>query len=171
MRTRAGDPDRCRQAAWAGCRVSAALNLALTLLAALVLRANASGRGATKLPAIWKSETTGNEYQVALSGNTFRANWIRIPPVLASHGAYVKTECHRQGAKWVGTSSSLLPCSVGEGSAQRLKRWCPIETRTEIESISVDRIAGRGQTVKKVDCETCKLLETGWAPWVWVPEK
>ncbi len=141
--------------------------LAAVGLMAWALRASEIGR----LPKLWRSETTGNQYRVELAGNVFRADWITLPAALAKQGAFLRTECHRKGEKWVGTSSSRLPCDLGQGATEHLARLCNIETRTEIDSISPERITGHGETLKKVDCGTCKVLATGWAAWSWVPTK
>lgn len=153
-------------------RVFARAKLALLAATLVVALAHwASPSDLKLLPKLWRSETSGNSYRVAVSGELFQADWVKLPAVMARHGAYVHTECHRQGAKWVGTSSSLLPCTVGQGPDEHLAQWCKIQTRTEIDSLSSDRITGHGQTVKKVDCQTCKLLDTGWAAWTWTPER
>ena len=123
------------------------------------------------LPKLWRSETTGNQYRVEISRDILHADWIRLPTALAKQGAFLRTDCRRKGQKWVGKSSSRLPCEVVQGAAERLARLCNIETRTEIDSISPDRIAGHGETLKKVDCGTCKVLASGWTAWSWVPAK
>ena len=119
----------------------------------------------------WKSLTTGNEYRVWVENEVFHAEWVNVPEDMARHGAYLHTLCRHTGSKWAGTSESLLPCTVGEGADQRTVNWCKVETQTEIDSIAADRISGRGQTIKKVDCRRCKALETGWAAFVWVPKR
>ena len=103
----------------------------------------------------WKSQTTGNEYRVWVENEVFHAEWVNVPEDMARHGAYLHTLCRHTGSKWAGTSESLLPCTVGEGSDQRTVNWCKVETQTEIDSIAADRISGRGQTIKKVDCQSC----------------
>ena len=104
----------------------------------------------------WKSLTTGNEYRVWVENEVFHAEWVNVPEDMARHGAYLHTLCRHTGSKWAGTSESLLPCTVGEGADQRTVNWCKVETQTEIDSIAEDRITGRGQTIKKVDCHSCK---------------
>jgi len=119
----------------------------------------------------WKSQTTGNEYRVWVENEAFHADWLNVPEDMARHRAYLHTLCRYTGSKWAGTSESLLPCTVGDGADQRTVNWCKVETQTEIDSIAADRISGRGQTIKKVDCQSCKVLETGWAAFVWVPKR
>ena len=152
----------------------------LVILAALhcaFLRAGqpqASSRGSfTKslVVSFWKSETTGNEYRVRVEGDTFRAEWVNVPPSLASHGSYVRTECKRLGSKWIGTTRSLLPCTEGSGPNAKILNWCPLVTRTEIDSIAPDRITGRAQAIHSSDCQSCKVLETVWKDFVWTPKR
>ena len=120
---------------------------------------------------VWKSETTGNEYRVRIEGDTLYAEWLNIPAAWAGHGAYVRTECRRLGQKWIGTSRSRLPCMEGSGPKARIVNWCPIVTRTEIDSVTPGRITGRGQAIRRSDCQSCKLLETAWSDFVWRPKR
>ncbi|PYV24718.1 MAG: hypothetical protein DMG27_12145 [Acidobacteria bacterium] len=136
------------------------------LVTALALDGSSQARRRT-----WKSQTTGNEYRVWVEKDAFHAEWVNVPEDMARHGAYLHTLCRYTGSKWVGTSESLLPCTEGEGPDQRTVNWCKLQTRTEIDSIARDRITGRGQTIKRVDCQSCKPLETGWAAFVWVPKR
>jgi len=149
----------------------------LSLLCAGVIRAGQAPRAA-KPPthgslssSVWKSQTTGNEYRVQIEGDTFRAEWTNVPQQVASHGGYVRTECKRLGSKWVGTTRSLLPCTAGSGATARVLNWCPLVTRTEIESIAPDRITGRAQAIRQSDCQSCKLLEAVWRDFVWAPKR
>ena len=118
----------------------------------------------------WKSQTTGNEYRVRVQGDSFYAEWTNLSPDFASHGAYVRTECRRVGSKWIGTTRSRLPCTGGPGPKPKVLNWCPLVTRTEIDSIAPDRITGRGQAIRRSDCQSCKLLETEWKDFVWTPK-
>ena len=120
---------------------------------------------------LWKSQSTGREYRVRAQGDTLYAEWVNLPPAYSEHGAYIRTECHRVGAQWIGTSRSLLPCTREINGKEQIANWCPLVTRTEITAIAPDRITGRGQSLRQFDCQTCKVLETGWADFVWVPEK
>jgi hypothetical protein len=119
----------------------------------------------------WKSQTTGNEYRVRIEADTFRAEWTNVPADVAGHGGYIRTECKRVGSKWIGTTRSLLPCTAGSGPNAKIVNWCPLVTRTEIDSIAPDRITGRAQAVHRSDCESCKLLETVWKDFVWAPKR
>jgi hypothetical protein len=129
-----------------------------------------TGPSAALAHSLWKSETTGNEYRVDVVNDTLRAEWVNVPAEISSHGGYVRTVCRRSGSKWQGTSASLLPCSTGEGAKERVVNWCHLETRTEIDLITSDRITGHGESVKRVDCEHCQVVERGWTAWVWTPK-
>jgi hypothetical protein len=122
-------------------------------------------------PQVWTSETTGNDYSVRIEGDVFRADWVNLPPAMAKQGVYLRTECHRMGSKWVGVSDSRLPCSVGAEANDRVIRWCQLRTRIEIDSMAPDRITGQAEGLKRVDCQECKILESGWKDFVWVPKR
>jgi hypothetical protein len=122
---------------------------------------------------IWVSETTGKEYHVTADNDAFRAEWVNISPESAAHGAYIRTECKRQGSKWVGTSASFVPCSVGSDPKSKIENWCHLETKIEIESITADRISGRGEAIKSggFDCAKCKILDSEMKDFFWSPKR
>lgn len=139
-----------------------------------------AGQGAARGPepasrasssSVWKSQTTGNEYRVRIETDTFHAEWTNVPPDVAGHGGYVRTECKRIGSKWIGTTRSLLPCTGGAGPGAKILNWCPLVTRTEIDSIAPYRITGRAQAIRRSDCQSCKLLEAVWKDFVWTPKR
>jgi hypothetical protein len=131
-----------------------------------------SGAGkAGQLPDVWRSLTTGKEYFVRMDKNHFYAQWVNLPPVSAQRGAYIHTACELKGSKWVGTSDIYMPCAVGEGKNEKIANTCHLNLKIEIDSISKDRITGRGQTLRKFDCGACKVIEAGWANFEWVPAK
>jgi hypothetical protein len=155
------------------------LGIILLELVGLPLRAQkgtrpTQGQSAQVIPApfkTWKSQTTGREYRVKVGNDLLYAEWVNLPPAMAQGGAYIRTECRRVGAKWVGTSRSYLPCTVGEGPKEHIGNWCRLLTRIEIDTIAADRISGRGESLRRFDCKTCKVLETSWADFVWVPKR
>jgi hypothetical protein len=151
----------------------AAVVIGMSLLAARFLPAGQVPELPKSFPAagIWKSQTTGNEYRVRIEGDTLYAEWANIPAAWVGHGAYIRTECRRLGSKWIGTSRSRLPCMEGSGPKARIVNWCPLVTRTEIDTVAADRISGRGQAIRRSDCQTCKLLETAWSDFVWTPKR
>ena len=145
----------------------------ISLLAAGFLSAVQAPEMPKPIPevGIWKSATTGNEYRVRIAADTLYAEWVNVPPAWAGHGAYIRTECRRLGLKWIGTSRSHLPCMEGSGPKARIVNWCPLVTRTEIDSVTADHITGRGQAIRRTDCQTCKLLEVAWSDFVWTRKR
>jgi hypothetical protein len=120
---------------------------------------------------IWKSETTGKEYRVRIEGDRFYAEWVNLPPAAAQRGAYIHTVCRRAGSKWVGTSNIFMPCTVGEGKSEHIADTCRLSLKIEIDSVTQDRITGRGQSLEKFDCQSCKVIATGWGNFVWIPAR
>jgi hypothetical protein len=120
---------------------------------------------------VWRSETTNKDYRVKIDGNKLYAEWVNLSPVAAENHAYIHTECRRQGEKWVGTSDVFLPCTTGQGAKEHIANTCHLKMKVELDSISKKMIKGRGQTLRKFDCTSCKLVEAGWADFEWVPAK
>lgn len=118
---------------------------------------------------IWTSLTTGKEYSVRTNGQTLHAEWVNIPPPLVQGGAYIRSECRRAGARWIGISRSYLPCDTMEGN-KRVQNWCNLLTKIEIDSMTADRITGRAEALRRFDCERCQILEKVWANFEWVPK-
>jgi hypothetical protein len=121
-------------------------------------------------PRLWKSETTGKEFRVWTEGGVFHAEWVNVSPGLAKGGAYIRSELRRAGTKWAGTSHLYLPCESLEAN-KPVSNWCLLETKMEIDALTADRIAGRGESLKRFDCRVCKILETGWAEFEWAPKE
>ena len=135
-------------------------------------RPASSGLGqAGQMPDVWRSLTTGKEYFVRMDKTHFYAQWVNLPPESAQHGAYIHTACELKGSKWTGTSDIYMPCAVGEGKKEKIANTCHLNLKIEIDSISKDRITGRGQSLRKFNCGTCKAVETGWGKFEWVPAK
>jgi hypothetical protein len=147
-------------------------------LAALLLAGSLSGAQpqvarSSGSETVWKSETTGHEYRVRIEGDVLRAEWANVPPEMGRQGAYVRTECRKVGTRWVGTTRSrlLLPCTeVSTPDGHHPSAWCSLVTRTEIDTISADRITGRAQAPKHLDCQACKLLDADWKDFTWTPK-
>jgi len=119
------------------------------------------------LPQVWKSLSTGREYRVKVEGDRFTAEWSNIPPQAAKQGAYIRSECHRSGTRWIGTSRILLACALGDGKT----KMCPMILRFEVDFISPDRITGGGEILRDFDCGSCAVRKTGWGPFSWTPKK
>lgn len=130
-----------------------------------------SAEQAHKLPDVWRSLTTGKEYYVRTDKIHFYAQWVHLPPVARQHGAYIHTVCTREKSKCAGTSDIYMPCVIGEGKNEKIGNTCHLTLQFEIDSISNQRITGRGQTLKKFNCGACKVIETGWGSFEWVPAK
>jgi len=127
-----------------------------------------------KIPRLWKSQTTTNEYRVRIEGDVLRAEWVNLPADLARNGAFVRTECRRVGSRWIGTTRSrlLLPCTEVPGPGDHHpSAWCSLVTRTEIDTVSPDRITGRAQAPTRLDCQACRLLDAAWKDFTWTPKK
>lgn len=120
---------------------------------------------------MWKSQSTGHVYRVRIEGQTLYAEWVDLPPGYVAHGAYIRTECRKVGDKWIGTSRSVLPCAKQVNAKDQVANWCPLVTRTEIDTMTPDRITGHGESVRNSDCASCKVLEKGWVGFVWAPVK
>jgi len=123
---------------------------------------------AAALPAIWSSAATGKEYRVKVEGDLFTSEWSNIPPQAAKLGAYIRTECHRNGTRWIGTSHFLLPfpCPAPNGKL----KMCPLTLRFEVDFISPERITGGGEILRDFDCGSCEVRKTGWGPFSWTPK-
>jgi len=118
------------------------------------------------LPQVWKSVSTGKEYRVKVEGDRFTADWSNIPPQAAKQGAYIRSECHRSGTRWIGTSRILLACPLPDGKL----KMCPMILRFEVDFISPDRITGGGEILRDFDCGSCAVRKTGWGPFSWTPK-
>ncbi len=160
-------------------KVAFGLGIFLTVAASLSTpRAQQSPKAAPRptahtgpAPAVWKSKTTDREYRVKVSKSIFNAEWVNISPALQQHGAYIRTKCRREGNKWVGTSQSYLPCTTAETPPNQYANWCHLETKFEVQKITADRITGQGESLKRFDCQKCKIIETEWAAFVWAPKR
>jgi hypothetical protein len=120
-------------------------------------------------PDVWQSVTTGKQYYVRKDKNHLYAQWVNLPPEAAKHGAYIHTACTLTGSKWTGTSEIYMPCTTGEGKDEKIANTCHLKLQIEFYSVGHDQIKGRGQTLKKFNCNTCQVIETGWKDFEWVP--
>ena len=122
---------------------------------------------------IWVSETTGKEYRVRVENDVVRAEWVNVTSELASHGAFIRSECKRQGSKWVGEASSYVPCTLETGPKPKIDNWCHLQTKFEIDSITPDSITGRTEAVGSttLDCMKCKLLRSEMKDFLWTPKE
>ena len=159
-------------------RLQAALNVALIGLITGVSVASPPQRrettdkkslAASRFPAQWLSETTGNVYRVVREGEALNAVEENLPRDAVRQGAYVRTELRRAGDKWVGTTRSYLKVTLSRPNEPVQSNWCHLTTRTEMFSISSDRITGRAEAVERIDASHCRILHTQWKDFVWKP--
>ena len=123
------------------------------------------------LPKIWHSEATQRDYRVEVKGDLFRAEWVNIPPVSASQGAYIHTECRRTGSKWVGTSSIRLLFGIPGAPEGKDTKLCSLTVRFEVDSLSPEKITGHSESLHSFDVNTCRVQQTSWGSFTWVPKK
>jgi hypothetical protein len=123
------------------------------------------------IPGIWHSETTQHDFRVEVTKDLFRADWVDIPPAAAKQGAYIHTECHRIGSKWVGKSSISLLFAIPGGPTGRNTRLCSLSMRMEVESVSPEKITGHTESLSSFDVNTCHVRNTTWREFTWVPKQ
>jgi hypothetical protein len=119
---------------------------------------------------IWKSLTTGNEYSVWIENERLYAEWVNVPRELAERGAFTRTESRRAGPRWMGTSQNYRPCDTTE-NGKRVRNWCHVVTKIEFDSVEASRMTGRAEGLRRFDCANCKILETVWKDFEWVPKE
>jgi hypothetical protein len=117
---------------------------------------------------LWRSITTGKEYRVKIVGDTLTADWANVPADAPS-GTSIHSECHKKGDKWIGTSAINMSCTLGKGKDEHIANSCHLTLQFEIDTVTKDKIAGRGQGLEQFDCTKCKVLMAGWGDFVWVP--
>jgi S1-C subfamily serine protease len=137
--------------------------------------ARTGGKGAppsisTQAVALWKSQTTGNEYRVEIEGETLKAERMDLPKDPAHEGAYVRTTAQHQGSKWIGKTQIFLPCALGHGP---VINKCHLTMGFEIMEMSSDLIRGRIENpdLRQFDCKSCNAPKKEWKDFVWVPKK
>jgi len=123
------------------------------------------------LPEIWHSETTKHDFRVGVTKDLFRADWVNLPPAAAKQGAFIHTECRRSGSKWVGTSSMNLLFSVPGAPAGKDTKMCSLTMRFEVDSVSPEKITGHSEALHAFDVNTCRVDQTSWGEFIWVPKK
>ena len=134
------------------------------------------GARSGKIPApptsarVWCSQTTGKEYRVWIENERLHAEWLNIPPEIAQRGAYIRTECRHVGQSWIGTSQSYLPCETTE-NGKHVRNWCHVKTKTEFNHVGANLMTGRSEGLRRFDCQKCKVLETVWKDFEWVPKE
>ncbi|MGH9402450.1 MAG: hypothetical protein ACRD2P_10120 [Terriglobia bacterium] len=130
----------------------------------------AAARTAT-FPPLWFSETTHTVYRVRIDGNVLRAEQANVPPEAAKQGAYVRTEVHKSGGKWIGTSKIYVQITGDQAGQHQQSNWCHLETNIAFLTLSPERITGRAEALQQVDIPKCRVLKKEWKDFVWVPAK
>ena len=123
----------------------------------------------SKLPKLWHSDATKHDFRVQVTNDLFRAEWMNVPPADAKQGAYIRTECRRVGAKWVGTSQINMPVAISPTGKDT--KMCMLKTRFEVDSITPEKISGHSESLHGFDVNTCTVLETKMVEFSWVPKK
>lgn len=125
----------------------------------------------SQLPKIWHSESTKHDFRVEVTKDLFRADWVNVPPSAAKQGAAIRTECRLAGDKWVGSSRvSMLFAIPGAPTGKDIK-LCSLTVRFEVTSISAEKITGHSEALHSFDVNTCRVQETKWADFTWIPKK
>ena len=124
-----------------------------------------------KLPKLWHSEVTQHDFRVEVTNNLFRADWVDIPAVAAKQGAQIHTECRRAGSKWVGTSSIKMLFGIPGSPAGKDIKLCPLTVRFEVDSVSPEKITGHSEALHSFDVNACRVQETRWGAFTWIPKK
>lgn len=123
------------------------------------------------LAKIWHSETTMHDFHVEVNNDLFRAEWVNIPPAAAKQGAYIKTECRKSGAKWVGRSSINMLFGLPGAPAGKDTKMCSLTVRFEVDSVTSLKITGHSESLRNFDVKTCRVQQTTWGEFTWVPKK
>ena len=101
----------------------------------------------------------------------FRADWVNMPAAAAKQGAHIRTECRRAGSKWVGSSNVNMLFAIPGAPAGKDTKLCSLTVRFEVDSISAEKITGHSEALHSFDVNTCKVQQTTWGEFTWVPKK
>jgi len=124
-----------------------------------------------KLPKIWHSEATKHDFRVEVTNDLFHAEWVNLPPAAAKQGAYIHTECRRAGPKWVGSSTVNMLFAIPGAPTGKDTKLCSLTVRFEVDSISAEKITGHSESLRSIDVNACRVQETKWAEFTWIPKK
>jgi hypothetical protein len=123
------------------------------------------------LPKVWHSESTKHDFRVQVTNDTFHAEWVNIPPAVAKQGTYIRTECNRAGAKWVGLSDINMLFGIPGDTSGKKTKLCHFKVRFEVDSISPEKITGHSEALRDFDVNTCQVKMASWGAFTWVPKK
>jgi len=133
--------------------------------------AMASDLAFDKLPKVWHSEATKHDFRAEVTKDLFRAEWVDIPPAAAKQGAYIHTECRRAGPKWVGSSRVNMLFAIPGAPSGKDTKVCSLTVRFEVDSVSPEKITGHSEAIHTFDVNACKVQETKWGEFTWIPKK
>lgn len=114
---------------------------------------------------VWSSLASGRDYKLRMDGEFIYAEWVNIPPALASTAAFMRSELKKNGDKWVGKVRSNLPYNYYANI-----KWCRIEADIEIDKISDTRIEGRAMNFKSINVRKCQPEKATWETFAWIPK-
>jgi Trypsin-like peptidase domain len=118
---------------------------------------------------VWTSLVSGRDFKVRIDGDYIYTEWVNLPPVLQSTAAFLRSESKKEGDKWVGKVRSLMPYEIKTWAAQTVK-WCSLESEFEIDKISESRIEGRSLNMPSIDVKKCKVTNSEWQSFTWIPK-
>ena len=124
-----------------------------------------------KLPKIWSSEATKHDFRVEVTNDSFHAEWVNIPAAAAKQGAYIHTECRRAGSKWEGSSRINMLFAVPGAPPGKDTKMCSLTVRFEVDSITAEKIVGHSEALRSFDVNACRVQESKWAEFTWIPKK
>jgi hypothetical protein len=124
-----------------------------------------------KLPALWHSDASHKDFRVVVKGDLFRADWVNIPAAAAKQGAYMRIECRRTGAKWMGSSIVYQGVAVPGAPAGAEVKMCRLTVRFVVESITPEKITFHSEVMREFDPAACRIQKTEWKEFTWVPKK
>lgn len=122
-----------------------------------------------QIPQMWHSVGTLHDFRVQMTNDLFHAEWVNIPPDDARQGAYIRTDCRRKGAKWVGLSSANMAFPVRRVRGGKDTKYCKLTLQFEVDSVSPEKIMGHSESPKKLDANKCHMSQTTWGEFTWVP--
>jgi hypothetical protein len=124
-----------------------------------------------QFPKNWHSESTKHDFRVDVTNDRFHAEWVNIPPAAAKQGAYIRTDCRRAGAKWVGSSSVNMLFAIPGAPTGKDTKMCALTVRFEVDSLSAEKITGHSESIRSFDVNACRAEQTKWAEFTWIPKK
>jgi len=123
-----------------------------------------------KLPKIWYSEATKHDFRVEVTKDLFHAEWVNIPSVAAKQGVYIRTECRRAGSKWEGSSRINMLFGIPGAPTGKDTKLCSLTVRFEVDSITPERIMGHSEALRSFDVNACRVQESKWGEFTWIPK-